>query len=144
MQFKNGQAVKTADGRAGVIRSAQAHLSKIELSDGTMELAMNTDLTPIGYSKSGERLRDPKPAVNVFGGATTRATEAENFFKFPLDQRIIVEPTEDTGAEVDPRTIGKRGNVVVHHKGRIGVRLEGRTQDDFFKPEHLQPIQTGR
>ncbi len=141
MQLKVGNVVKTVDGGIGVLRFLGENFAKVEHSDGHETLERRQDISPANLSKSDERLRDPKPAVNVFGGNTTKATEAENFFKFPLDTRIEVKPTPDTAAEVDPRTIGRKGNVVTHHKGRIGVRLEGRTQDDFFKPEHLQPIE---
>lgn len=141
MQLKVGNVVKTADGGVGVLKFLGENFAKVEHSDGHETLEMRRDISPANFSKSGERVRDPKAAANVFGGSTVRATEAENFFRFPLDTRIEVRPTEDTGAEVDPRMIGKKGNVVTHHKGRIGVRLEGRTRDDFFKPEHLHPIE---
>ena len=95
MQFKVGSPV-TFKGQSATILSKDGFTAKLAIN-GRVAYELLSELKPVSFSKS-----DKQPATNVFGGVTTKATEAENFFRFPLDTRIEVKPTPDTAAEVDP------------------------------------------
>ena len=138
MQFKNGQVVKY-EGRTGILKSHDSLAGRIEMADGSTVYAALADVKAASYSKS-----DVRPATNVFGANSIRATAAEAQFKFPLGSEVEVSPAPQCAEEVNPKYVGRRGSVVCHHAGKIHVRLNGDTGDVKFLLDHLTPVSIGK